>query len=77
MAAETDAGKDTSDEREPTAEEIRSEGSFAIMSAIISTKSSPTALLRRRGSKGCNSRWARILSAVEPPGNGTLPVTAK
>ncbi len=31
---------------------------------------------KRRGSRGRNSQCARALSAVDPPGNGTLPVTA-
>ena len=51
-------------------------GSLAIISAKTSTNSALRRGLSRRGSRGRNSQWARALSAVVPPGKGTLPVTA-
>ena len=54
----------------------RCAGSLAIMSASTSTNSALSGGFSRRGSSGRNSQWARALSAVVPPGNGTLPVTA-
>ncbi len=57
------------------AEGIRWAGSFAIMSAIMSTNSAVNRGFNRRGSSGRNLQCAWALSAVVPPGNGTLPVT--
>ena len=51
-------------------------GSLAIMSAITSTNSALSRGFNRRGSNGRSSQCARALSAVVPPGKGTLPVTA-
>ena len=51
-------------------------GSFSIMSAMISTNSSLTSELKRRGCQGVSSKCRRALSFVVPPGKGTLPLTA-
>ena len=55
---------------------MRASGSFSIMSAMISTNSSLTSGLNRRGCHGVSSRCRRALLAGVPPGNGTFPVTA-
>ena len=58
------------------ADGVRVSGLLSIIEAIASQNASGKSGLKCNGLRGVSSRWRRILSAVLPPGKGTLPVTA-
>ena len=55
---------------------VRVSGFLSIIAAIASQNPSGKSGLKCSGLSGISSKCRRILSAVLPPGNGTLPVTA-